>query len=163
MKVENWCGYDIRFVEINGEWWAILKDICDALKLQSKHVAERLDPSMLERVRVEASNTVSNDLRSRGENKTRWMLAINEQGIYEALFASRRLEARKFRRWASTVMKKLRETVGLEGYEVMRMADPAIQAQIDDLLDTVFYDEETGKYMRSVTVQGGDVEQVPFE
>ena len=53
MKVENWCGYDIRFVEINGEWWAILKDICDALKLQSKHVAERLDQSMLERVRVE--------------------------------------------------------------------------------------------------------------
>ena len=163
MKVENWCGYDIRFVEINGEWWAILKDICDALKLQSKHVAERLDPSMLERVRVEASNTVSNDLRSRGENKTRWMLAINEQGIYEALFASRRLEARKFRLWAGTVMKKLRETVGLEGYEVMRMTDPTIQAQIDDLLDTVFYDEETGKYMRSVTVQGGDVEQVPFE
>ena len=163
MKVENWCGYDIRFVEINGEWWAILKDICDALKLQSKHVAERLDPSMLERVRVEASNTVSNDLRSRGENKTRWMLAINEQGIYEALFASRRLEARKFRLWAGTVMKKLRETVGLEGYEVMRMTDPTIQAQIDDLLDTVFYDEETGKYMRSVTVRGGDVEQVPFE
>ena len=163
MKVENWCGYDIRFVEINGEWWAILKDICDALKLQSKHVAERLDQSMLERVRVEASNTVSNDLRSRGDNKTRWMLAINEQGIYEALFASRRLEARKFRRWAGTVMKKLRETVGLEGYEVMRMTEPAIQDQIDDLLDTVFYDEETGKYMRSVTVQGGDVEQVPFE
>ena len=79
------------------------------------------------------------------------------------MFASRRLEARKFRRWAGTVMKKLRETVGLEGYEVMRMTDPAIQAQIDDLLDTVFYDEETGKYMRSVTVQGGDVEQVPFE
>ena len=162
MKVENWCGYVIRFVEINGEWWAILKDICDALKLQSKHVAERLDPSILERVRVEASNTVSNDLRSRGENKTRWMLAINEQGIYEALFASRRLEARKFRLWAGTVMKKLRETVGLEGYEVMRMTDPTIQAQIDDLLDTVFYDEETGKYMRSVTVRGGYVEQVPF-
>lgn len=33
MKVENWCGHDIRFVEINGEWWAILKDICDALRL----------------------------------------------------------------------------------------------------------------------------------
>lgn len=70
MKVENWCGCDIQFVEINGEWRAILKDICDASKLQSKHAAERLDPSMLERVRVEASNTVSNNLRSRCENKT---------------------------------------------------------------------------------------------
>ena len=27
MKIENWCGHDIRFIEINGEWWAILKDI----------------------------------------------------------------------------------------------------------------------------------------
>lgn len=35
MKIENWCGYDIRFIEINGEWWAILKDICDALNLKT--------------------------------------------------------------------------------------------------------------------------------
>ena len=35
MKIENWCGHDIRFVEINGEWWAILKDICDALNLKT--------------------------------------------------------------------------------------------------------------------------------
>ena len=30
MRVENWCGYDIRFVEVNGEWYAILKDKCAA-------------------------------------------------------------------------------------------------------------------------------------
>ena len=29
IKTESWCGYDIRFVEVDGEWWAILKDICD--------------------------------------------------------------------------------------------------------------------------------------
>ena len=52
MRVENWCGYDIRFVEVNGEWYAILKDICDALGLKTWHVTERLDPSMLERVQV---------------------------------------------------------------------------------------------------------------
>lgn len=163
MKIETWCGHDIRFIEINGEWWAILKDICDALKLQSKHVAERLDPSMLERVKVEASDTVLNDLRSRGENKTRWMLAVNELGIYEALFASRRLEARKFRRWSASVMQKLRSRVGLEGYEVMRMTDKDIQDDIDHILDTLFWDEEKKCVMQSVTVQGGDVEQVPFE
>ena len=33
MRTESWCGHDIRFVEKNGEWWAILKDICDALNL----------------------------------------------------------------------------------------------------------------------------------
>ena len=163
MRVENWCGYDIRFVEINGEWYAILKDICDALGLRTAAIAQRLDPSMLERVNVEVSKVISNDLRSRGDNKTRWMLAVNEIGIYEALFASRRLEARKFRMWAATVLQKLRMRVGLEGYEVMKMTDPEIQEDIDHILDNLFYDEETGMLMESVTVQGGDVEQIPFE
>lgn len=35
--------------------------------------------------------------------RTRPMLAVNEIGIYEALFASRRLEARKFRIWTASV------------------------------------------------------------
>lgn len=163
IKVENWCGHSIRFIERNGEWWAILKDICDALGLRSKDVSQRLHPDMLERVSVEVSEDGSNDIRSRGENKTRWMLAINELGIYEALFASRKLEARKFRMWAGTVLQKLRRTVGLEGYEVMKMTDKNIQDSIDHILDTLYYDEETGILMQSITVAGGDVDQVPFE
>lgn len=180
MKVENWCGYDIRFIEQDGEWWAILKDICDALQLKTKYVSQRLDPDMMIRVKVDGIEVVSNDvnscnhssngvrcdmpsnhINSRGA-KSFWMIAVNELGIYEALFSSRRLEARKFRRWTSTVMKKLRQKVGLEGYEVMKMLDKDTQDSIDNILDTLFYDEETGKVMQSVTVQGGDVDQVPF-
>ena len=183
MRTENWCGYDIRFIEIDGEWYAILKDICDALKLRTDKIASRLSPSMLERVLVDTSDhpskvdryehkpvdridrgAIGKDIGRRpGENKTRWMLAVNELGIYEALFASRKLEARKFRMWAGTVMQKLRKNVGLQGYEVMRMTDPDIQDRIDDILDTLFWDDETGRLMQSVTVAGGDVDQVPFE
>ena len=163
MRVEEWCGYKIRFVEYKGEWWAVLKDICDALQLKSKHVAERLDSNMMDRVLIESSDVVSNDLRSRGENKTRWMLVVNEIGIYEALYASRRLEARKFRLWSAGVMQKLRSFVGLQGYEVMRMTEPDIQEDIDRILDLLFYDENTNKLMISVTVQGGDVDQIPFD
>ena len=163
MKNENWCGHNIRFIEQDGEWWAILKDICDALKLQSKHISQRLDPDMMIRVKVDVSEDGSNDLRLRGQNKTRHMLAVNEIGIYEALFASRRLEARKFRRWSAEVMKKLRTNVGLEGYEVMKMTEPDIQEKIDDVLDTIFYDPDTGVLMQSVTTLGGDVDQVVFE
>lgn len=163
MRTENWCGYDIRFVEINGEWYAILKDICDALGLRTDKVSHRLDPGMLERVKIEVSDHPSKGVRSRGDNNTRWMLAVNEIGIYEALFASRRLEARKFRLWSATVMQKLRSRVGLEQYEVMRMTEPEIQENIDHILDTLFYDETTGKLMESITVAGGDVEQIEFE
>ena len=45
----------------------------------------------------------------------------------------------------------------------MRMTDADIQEDIDHILDTLFYDEETGKLMQSVTVAGGDVEQIVFE
>ena len=162
MRTENWCGYDIRFIEINGEWYAILKDICDALRLRTDKVANRLDPNMLERVRVEVSDHLSRGVRSRAR-KTQDMLAVNEIGIYEALFASRRLEARKFRRWSASVMQKLRRNVGLEQYEVMRMTEPDIQEQIDWVLDSIYWDEEKKCVMRSVTVAGGDVEQIPFE
>lgn len=156
IRTETWCGYDIRFAEINGEWWAILKDICDALDLNIFKVSQQLDPSMMERVSIEASNAP-------GGNTTRSVLAINELGIYEALFASKRLEARKFRRWSASVTQKLRSCVGLEGYEVMHMTDKDIQDDIDHILDTLYWDEKRQCVMQSVTVQGGDVEQVPFE
>jgi prophage antirepressor-like protein len=183
MRTENWCGHNIRFVEIDGEWYAILKDICDALELKVKHVSERIPSETMERVLVDMSKVgltgvryehkpvkdisriqLGQELaRKPGDNKTRWMLAVNELGIYEALFASRKLEARKFRMWVGTVLQKLRKSVGLQGYEVMRMTEPEIQDEIDHMLDILFWDEETKRLMVSVTVQGGDVEQVPFD
>lgn len=186
MRVENWCGYDIRFVEVDGEWMAILKDICDALGLRTDGVAQRLSPDMVERIPIEIERNSNRPTKYLGKihdpistgvvknhedgstdvvksKFTVHMLAINELGIYEALFASRRLEARKFRMWAGTVMQKLRKNVGLEQYEVMRMTDPAIQQEIDYMIDSLYWDEERNCVMQSITIQGGDVDQVPFE
>lgn len=53
-RTENWRGYSIRFVEIDNAWWAVLKDICDALNLSTWKVAQRLEPNMLEKVSIEA-------------------------------------------------------------------------------------------------------------
>lgn len=184
MRTENWCGYNIRFVDVNGEWYAILKDICDALKLRTNDVAQRISPEMLERVLIDTSDLkpivpVSNEHkpvksisrldiekdigRKRGDRKTMWMLAVNEAGIYQALFASRRLEARKFQLWTFDVLKKLRKNVGLEGYEVMRMTEPDIQDEIDFMLDSIYWDEERKCLMQSITVPGGDTDQIPFK
>lgn len=162
MRTENWCGHNIRFVEKDGEWWAILKDICDALDLRTDKVAYRLSPNMLERIRIEVCDNPSKVIRSKAR-KTQDMLAVNELGIYETLFASRKLEARKFRMWTGAVMQKLRKHVGLEGYEVMRMTEKDIQDEIDFMLDSIYWDDENKCLMQSVTVAGGDVEQIPFE
>lgn len=165
-RTENWRGYSIRFVEIDGNWWAVLKDICDALNLSTWHVAQRLEPNMLEKVSIDVFNLGSNEVKysdGRGHQKTRRMLIVNEIGIYEALFASRRLEARKFRIWAGSVLQRLRQNIGLKQYEIMRMTDPDIQDQINYMLDDIFYDPESDRLMCSVTVQGGDVDVRPFD
>lgn len=163
VKVENWQGYDIRFVEYGGEWLAILKDVCAALGLQAFKVSQRLDKDMITKVAIDVSDMPSKYVRSRGENKTRYYTAVNEEGIYETLYASRKAEAKQFRRWSVTVLKRLRNHIGLQPYEAFRMTEKDIQDDIDHFLDDLFYDQETGKWMMSVTVQGGDVEQVEFE
>lgn len=83
IKIENWCGYDIRFIEQDGEWWAILKDICDALHLHTFKVAQRLDSDMLIRVPIEIDANVKRDDTPSRHNvskvtKTFHMLAVNE-------------------------------------------------------------------------------------
>lgn len=160
-RLEHWNGYKIRFVELNGEWWAVLKDVCKALDLKTFKVSQRLDPSMMTKVRL-TSDIPSKDTTSRAR-KSQDMLLVNEIGIYETLFASRRPEARKFRIWTGTVLQKLRGYVGLHGYEALRLTEEEVQDEIDHILDCLYWDEDTGKLMMSVTVQGGDVDQVPFD
>lgn len=163
-KIEVWKDYKIRFVELEpGEWWAVLKDICDALGLRSNDVSLRIPQDCLERVAVETSNTGIIGIRSRGDNLTRQMLVVNELGIYEALFSSRKLEARQFRYWAATIMQRLRKFAGLESYEVMKMTDKKYQDIIDDIFDRCFFDETDQQLKIGVTVRGGDVEIVTVD
>lgn len=169
IRVENWCEYDIRFVNIKGNWYAVLKDLCDALGLRTDKVNTRLDPDMLEKVVIPtvcdiSSTDTTSDHLSKGvtssrARKSQQMLVVSEEGIYETLFASRKLEARKFRRWTFKTLKRLRGDVGLKGYEVLKMTDSEVQDEIDFILDTLYWDPEKKCVMQSVTVQGGDVEQ----
>lgn len=112
MKTENWNGHEIRFVEKNGQWWAVLKDVCDALALRTDAVRERLgnDP---------VSTGVIVDTIGRSQE----MLIVNEFGIYDTVFQSRKPEAKQFRHWVYAMLKTLREASGLEGFEVFKMLD----------------------------------------
>lgn len=44
MKTEIWNEYPIRFVEKDGEWWAVAKDITDALGFAQAKDATRKMP-----------------------------------------------------------------------------------------------------------------------
>ena len=47
IKIEKWCNHEIRFVEKDGEWWAVLKDVCEALGLKTFDVRKRIEKDMV--------------------------------------------------------------------------------------------------------------------
>lgn len=116
MKIENWNGYDIRFIDKNGEWWAVAKDVTDALGL--KQVSRAI--STLKGV------TKSKVLTNGGEQE---VSIIDEKNIYRLAFKSRKKEAEAFQDWVFETIKQLRQSVGLEGFEVFRMLDKEHQKQ----------------------------------
>lgn len=112
MKTEIWNGYSIRFVEKDGEWWAVLKDVANALQLRTDKVIARLDDNNLSKVAIE-------DALGRQRRTT----IVNELGIYEAVFESRKKEAKEFKRWVYEMLKALRQSTGLEGFQIFRVLD----------------------------------------
>lgn len=112
MKTELWNGYSIRFIEKDGEWWAVLKDVCSALNLRVDAVKIRLE-----------DDTISNGVVADTLNRKQEMLIVNEFGIYDTVFQSRKKEAKDFKRWIYSVIKQLRQSVGLEGFQIFRMLD----------------------------------------
>lgn len=112
MKTELWNGYSIRFIEKDGEWWAVLKDVCSALNLRVDAVKIRLE-----------DDTISNGVVADTLNRKQEMLIVNEFGIYDTVFQSRKKEAKDFKRWIYSVIKQLRQSIGLEGFQIFRMLD----------------------------------------
>ena len=80
---------------------------------------------------------------------------ITETGLYNVLAQSRKPIARAWRRVIAEELIAMRRSRGKN-----------ISEQFEDWdhqADAIYFDEETGMLMRSVTVPGGDVEQVPYE
>lgn len=107
-KYEN---NDVRTVEMNGEPWFVLKDVCGVLGLSNHKVtAQRLD-------RDEVSQTYLTDSIGRKQETT----VINESGLYSVILRSDKPEAKPFRKWVtSEVLPSIRKNGGyIAGQEQM--------------------------------------------
>jgi prophage antirepressor-like protein len=54
---------------------------------------------------------------------------ISEKAIYRLVFKSRKKEAEEFQDWVYTMLKELRKTTGLEGFQIFRMLDKEHQKE----------------------------------
>lgn len=80
---------------------------------------------------------------------------VTETGLYNILSQSRKPIARAWRRVVHEELIVMRRSQGKD-----------VAAKFEEwaeMADNIYFDEERGCLMRSVTVAGGDVEQVPFE
>lgn len=125
MKTEVWNGHEIRFVEKDGEWWAVGKDVAQALGY--KHTAHMF--RMIEGVDKGIHKVDTTSEKSKCPN-TQDMLVITEFGIYDAVFNSHKPEAKDFKRWVYEMLKQLRESSGLEGFQIFRMLDKEHQKEM---------------------------------
>lgn len=79
---------------------------------------------------------------------------VTEHGLYNILSQSRKPLARKWRRIIHDELIQMRKA---RNYDILEQFQ-----EWDHALDDIYFDEETGVMMQSVTVQGGDVIQVPY-
>ncbi len=91
---------NIRMEEINNQPWFIAKDVCTALELS--------DVSMTVK-RLEEDEKLIQTVLVSGQGREMWF--INESGIYNLIFQSRKPEARAFRKWVTNeVLPSIRRT-----------------------------------------------------
>src|SRR5690606_37886407 len=105
---------------MDGEWWAIAKDVSDALGYQNS-------PLMTRRLDKDEKNTIRLTHSNRRGNPN--VTIISEIGIYEAIFGSELSEAKEFRKWVKDTIKQLRQATGLEGFQIFRMMDKEHQKE----------------------------------
>ncbi|MGL9749503.1 BRO-N domain-containing protein [Enterococcus sp. DIV0170] len=112
MKTEIWNGHEIRFVNLDEEWWAVAKDVAEALGYSSTF-------------------GLTKRLRDKYKGTTKWrtlggvqeLVILSEQGVYKAIMNSHKPEAEEFEDWIFNIIKELRQSTGLEGFQVFRMLD----------------------------------------
>ena len=99
-KYEN---NDVRTVELNGEPWFALKDVCAVLGISNhKMTVQRLDAD-------EVILTDLTDSMGRQQETT----VINESGLYNVILRSDKPEAKPFRKWVtSEVLPSIRKNGG---------------------------------------------------
>ena len=109
---------EIRTLEINNEPYFVAKDICEILEIKnSRQALTRLEED-------EKADVILND-----GSQNRNMSAVNEYGLYNLILASRKKEAKEFKRWIThEVIPSIRKHGGyIAGQE--QMTDEELMAK----------------------------------
>lgn len=142
IRIENWNGHEIRFVEKEpSEWWAVLADVTKALDInQASPIRRRLPKDVISNHTLETKGGKQN------------LLVVSEFGLYEVIFSSRKKEAKDFRQWVFSVIKELRQQSGLEGFQIFRMLDKEHQKEMMSKLNRSLEKPKRTHFIKANTI-----------
>jgi prophage antirepressor-like protein len=130
MRVENWNGHEIRFVEKDGQWWAVAADVCKALDIKNvtdalgTMPAPYLDKTLVEVCDLDFSEVTYGGGKGKSRRrKSQEMNVLSELGVYRLIMRSNKPEAEAFQDWVFNLIKSLREALGYEQWKVKAFTD----------------------------------------
>lgn len=100
LKTFMYHSVKVRTIELNGEPWFVLKDVCEVLGISKyRDVTARLDADERATARLDTLGGVQE------------MTVINESGLYNVILRSDKPEAKPFRKWITAeVLPSIRKT-----------------------------------------------------
>ena len=103
IQIFNYQSNEVRTVEMNGEPWFVLKDVCAVLGISHiTDTAKRMDDDEVGQTEV---------IDSMGRMQSTYI--INESGLYNVILRSDKPEAKPFRKWVtSEVLPSIRKNGG---------------------------------------------------
>jgi prophage antirepressor-like protein len=141
-KTETWAGHAIRFTLYRGEWWAAATDVTTALNYRDPNSIVRHTPAKYKGTSI---------WRTPGGEQS--LLILNEPGIYRLITRSRKPEAEPFQDWVFETIRQLRESVGLEGYQVFDLvADKDKQRAAMDLIHAAKPEASRADYVKAAAI-----------
>jgi len=100
-RIFDFDGNEVRVIKIGGEPWWVAADVCSILGLVNVgNALARLDNLDIRSADVQSARGQQRDTK-----------LVNEAGLYNLIFASRKPAAKQFRRWIfKTVLPEIRKT-----------------------------------------------------
>ncbi|WP_459470085.1 BRO-N domain-containing protein [Staphylococcus cohnii] len=132
---------EIRFIEKNGEYWAIAGDVAKILGFRDAFNATKYLPEHVK-------DTLKGSTLGGKQNMT----VINEKGIYRLVMRSNKTEALDFQDWICDVLVELRQATGLKDYEVFRMLDKQKQKEAMAIIQRAHNSDKPINYIKANTI-----------
>ncbi|PTJ81247.1 phage repressor protein [Staphylococcus succinus] len=147
MIVKKYLDNNIRFINKNGEYWAVASDVARVLGFRDANTAVRYLPKHVRGTLKE--RTTSDKAKAR---KCQDYTVINEKGIYRLIMRSNKPEALDFQDWICDLLVGLRQGTGLQSYDAFDMLDKQHQISVMDLLNNNYEDISDKVYIKANTI-----------